>query len=814
MALWQDARYALRLLIKDRWFTAVAVIALGLGIGANAAVFTFVNAVLLRGLPFDDPGRIVSIGSLDARGRNLGVSRLDFFDIREAARSYSGLTMFMGAGVNVADEGKAPEQFGGAYVSANTFQMIGQRPVMGRDFTAADDRPGADPTVMLGNGIWKNRYGSDPSVIGRSIKVNSLTATVIGIMAPDMKFPFNTDLWIPLSMLPPELSNSKRGVRQFQVMGRLKPGVTLPQARAELQNIEEKLAHDFPDTNKNITPDLLFYNDRVAGPRITLMFWSLMGAVGFVLLIACANVANLLLARSAQRTREIAVRVSLGASRWRIVRQLLVESVLLSMISGVLGFGLALGGIRIFDSVLTDQGKPYWMTFTIDPIVIIFLASVCVATAFVFGLAPALHVSKTDVNEVMKEGGGRSGTGGMRARRWTSALIVAEVVLTLVLLAGAGLMMRSFLTLYRMDMGFDSSHLLTLRLTLPLTKYPQREPRTAVYQRLEERLRSIRAIQSSGLTTNAPMQGGFLRQLSVEGRAQPDGVPVPEVTVLGISSGYFETMRLQVVRGRPFTDQDGTPVSPSAIVNQRFVAMHFSNEDPIGRRIHLVDTAPPGPNQSLPLDASIVGIVPNVRQRDFDKPDPDPIVYVPYRADPQRFSVLIVRTAADAATITPLVREEMRIVEPELPLFDIQTMDARLAQMRWPMRVFGSMFAIFAGIALVLSAVGLYAVTAYSVSQRTSEIGIRMALGAQPAQVLWLVLRRSLLQLAIGLPVGMAGALGVGRLLQSLLVQTSGRDPLTIASIAFVMVGVSVAACFWPARKATRLDPLTALRYE
>ena len=351
---------------------------------------------------------------------------------------------------------------------------------------------------MLGNGIWKNRYGSDPSVIGRSIKVNSLVVTVIGVMAPDMKFPFNTDLWIPLSMLPPELSNSKRGVRQFQVMGRLKAGVTLPQARAELQNIEEKLAHDFPDTNKNIKPNLLFYNDSVTGPQITLIFWSLMGAVGFVLLIACANVANLLLARSAQRTREIAVRVSLGASRWRIVRQLLVESILLSIISGALGLGLALGGIRIFDAVLTDQGKPYWMKFTVDPIVIVFLAGVCVATAFIFGLAPALHVSKTDVNEVMKEGGGRSGTGGMRARRWTGALIVAEVVLTLVLLAGAGFMMRSFLTLYRMDMGFDSSHLLTMRLTLPLTKYPQREPRTAVYQRLEERLRGVRAIQSSG----------------------------------------------------------------------------------------------------------------------------------------------------------------------------------------------------------------------------------------------------------------------------------------------------------------------------
>jgi putative ABC transport system permease protein len=814
MALWQDIRYALRLLIKDRWFTSVAAIALALGIGANAAVFTFVNAVLLRGLPFADPDRIVSIGSLDARGRHLGVSRLDFIDIGEAARSYSGLTMFMGAGVNVADEGKAPEQFSGAYVSANTFQMIGQHPVQGRDFSAADDRPGAEPTVMLGDGIWKNRYGSDPSVIGRTIKVNSLVVTVIGIMAPDMKFPFNTDVWIPLSMLPPELSNSKRGVRQFQVMGRLKPGVTLAQARSELQNIDEKLAHDFPDTNKNIKPDLLFYNDRVTGPQITLMFWSLMGAVGFVLLIACANVANLLLARSAQRTREIAVRVSLGASRWRIVRQLLVESILLSMISGVLGLGLALAGIRIFDAALADQGKPYWMTFTIDPIVIVFLLGVCVATAFTFGLAPALHVSKTDVNEVMKEGGGRSGTGGMRARRWTGALIVAEVVLTLVLLAGAGFMMRSFLTLYRMDMGFESSHLLTMRLALPLTKYPQREPRIAVYQRLEERLRGVRAIQLSGLATNAPMQGGFLRQLSVEGRAQADGVPVPEVTVLGVSSGYFETMRLPVVRGRAFTDQDGTPASPSAIVNQRFVAMHFPGADPVGQRIHLVDTAPPGPNQSPPLDASIVGIVPNVRQRDFDTPDPDPIVYLPYRADPQRFSVLIVRTAAEPGTVTPLVREEMRIVEPDLPLFDIRTMDSLLAQRRWPTRVFGSMFAIFAAIALVLSAVGLYAVTAYSVSQRTSEIGIRMALGAQPEQVLWLVLRRSLLQLAIGLPIGVAGAFGVGRLLQSLLVQTSGRDPLTIAAIAIVMVVVSVAACLWPARKATRLDPVMALRYE
>jgi predicted permease len=375
-------------------------------------------------------------------------------------------------------------------------------------------------------------------------------------------------------------------------------------------------------------------------------------------------------------------------------------------------------------------------------------------------------------------------------------------------------MMRSFLTLYQMNLGVDTSHLLTMRLTLPLTKYPQREPRVAVYQHLEERLRGVPAIQSAALTTNPPMQGGLLRQLIIEGRPQPDGVPVPEVTMLSVSTKYFDTLRLPIVRGRAFADTDGTPAQPTAIVNQRLVAMHFAGEDPLGRRVRLVDAGPPGPNSSPPLDVTIVGIVPTVRQRNFQEPDPDPVVYLPYRADPQRFSMLIVRTASDPGTVTPLVREEMRLVEPDLPLFDIQTLDQRLAQMRWPMRVFGSMFAIFAVIALVLSAVGLYAVTAYSVSQRTPEIGIRMALGAQPKQVLWLVLRRALLQLAIGLPIGMASAFGVGRLLQSLLVQTSGRDPLTIAAIAAVMIVVSVAACVWPARRATRLDPVNALRYE
>jgi putative ABC transport system permease protein len=815
MSLLQDLRFAVRLLFKDRWFTAVAAVALALGIGVNATVFTFVNAVLIRGLPFNDPDRIIALGGTDARNRPVGVSRLDFIDMREAARSFSGLTLLLGTNVNVSDEGRPPEQFAGSYNSANLFQLIGQRPMLGRDFRAEDDRPGAEPVMILGNGIWKNRYGSDRAVVGRSIKVNSLVATVIGVMPPDMRFPFNTDLWIPVSQLPPELSASKRNTRAFQVIGRLEPNVTLPQARIEAQSIAARLAHDFPDTNKDIKAAVDRYSDRVNGGQIRLVFLSLMGAVGFVLLIACANVANLLLARSASRSREIAVRVSLGASRWRIVRQLLVESLLLAILSGVLGYGLSVFGVRWFDSVTQDVGKPYWMKFTMDGTVFAFLAAVCLGTGTLFGLAPALHVSKTDVNEVMKEAaGGRSGTGGVRAQRWTSALIVVELVLTLVLLAGAGFMMRSFLVLYRTDLGIDTSRLLTMRLNLPLTKYPQREPRTALYQRLEERLRGVKAIQASALTTHSPLQGGLDRQLFVDGRAEQAGVPAPSVTVLGISPRYFETLQLSVVRGRAFTDTDGLAGSESAIVNQRLVAMHFAGENPIGRRIRLVDSTPRPFDPSQPnMTLTIVGVAPTVRQN-LQEPDPDPVVYVPYRSDPQRFMTLLVRAPGDPASVTSLVREEMRAIEPDLPLFGIQTLDQSLAQQRWPFRVFGSMFAIFALIALVLSAVGLYAVTAYSVAQRTQEIGVRMALGAQSAQVMWLVLRRGLVQLAIGVPIGIAGAFGVGKLLQSLLVQTSTRDPLTIASIAGLMIAVSLAACFWPARRATRLDPVNALRYE
>ena len=817
MGIWEDLRFAGRLLLKDKWFSLVAAVALALGIGVNATVFTFVNAVLIRGLPIADPDRTMAIDSFDrVRNQGRGVSYLDYRDWRENTKAFDAFGAYSGTIANLSDEGQPPERYNGSFLSANTFGVLGMRPVIGRDFVPDDDKPGAQSVALIGHTVWVNRYGKSPDVIGKTVRINDNPSTIIGVMSEGVRFPFNTDVWLPLSQMT-GLLEQKRNARPLQTFGHLAPGVTRAQGQAELINISKKIEQENPETNKDIQARVQTFNEQQNGGPIRVVFLSLMGAVAFVLLIACANVANLLLSRAANRAREISVRVSLGASRWRVVRQLLMESVLLSVIAGIAGLGIAMIGIRLFDRATADVGRPYWIQFTMDGTVFAFFAAVCLGTGVIFGLAPALHSTKVDVNEILKEGG-RSGTAGVRSRRLTGALMIVEIVLTVVLLAGAGFMMRNFVTMYRLDLGIDTSKLSTMSLALPDRKYPSLEQRLAFYERLQERLKANPKIENVTVTSNAPLQGGFLRKLTVDGKPLDQGQQAPNVTMLTVDPRYFETMGMPVQRGRGLSDEDGMTGRESAVINQRFAALHFPNEDPIGRRITLAIDLQGGaaPQGGIPvsLTATIVGIVPNLRQRDFQLPDPDPIAYLPFRTDPRGFMNLIVRSAGDPNAMTPIIREEVRAIDADLPLFGIRTMDDALAQARWPFRIFGAMFAIFAVIALTLSAVGLYAVTAYAVSQRTQEIGVRMALGAQGNEVAWLFLRRSLIQLGIGLGLGVIGAYGVGVLFSQtqLLIQNSAGDPITISGISLLLGIVAGIACFVPAKRATRLDPLVALR--
>ena len=812
MDLWQDARYAVRRLLEARWFTLAAVAALAVGIGANAAGFTIVNAVLLRGLPFEDPDQIVAVWTDLEGGGQSGLSYPEIDDYRERSRAFTDLIGMTGSDMNISDEGRPPERIPGAYVSAGFFQMLRQEPILGRAFTEADDEPGAEPVVVLGYSVWQNRYSGDRNLLGQTVRVNSLLATIVGVMPEGMRFANNTDLWLPKDNLPPESQVEDRGIRGRTVIGRLASGVTLEQAREDLRAIGRSLAEEYPETNADVVPNVQDFNTRNNGGEITTIFAMLMGAVVFVLLIACANVANLMLAKSADRAREVAVRVSLGATRGRIVRQLLVESLIIALLAGVVGLALGVGGVRWFDGVTQDPniGKPYWMVFSLDPIVFVYVAVVCLGTAILFGLAPALQVSKTDVNDVLKEGT-RGGSGGVQSRRWASAFVVGQVVLTLVLLSGATFFTRSFASLYAMDTGFETEGLLTMQIYLPLTKYPQAPEQLEVLTDLTDRLQGLAGTEASAITNSLPIIGGGQVGVELDGRvAEPEETP-PRSSVVTVSEDYFATLGLPILQGRGFNRADGEPGSETVIVNQRFVDVHLEGGDALGRTVRL-GAAP----QSDPADGwmTIVGVVPDVRQGSSEDVEIYPGAYRPLRGNPGRAVILLVRALGDPAAATSEVRQLMRAVEPDVPVFNVSTMDDVLAEARWPFRVFGLMFSVFAVAALLLSSVGLYSITAHSVVQRTREFGIRISLGAEPREISRLALRRVLIQLAVGVPIGIAGAYGVGNVLQGLLVESASGELLTLGGIAFLLVGVAVTACMIPARRASSVDPVTALRVE
>jgi predicted permease len=787
----QDLRFAVRVLLKDRSMTAVAAAALALGIGASNTVFTFVNAAQLRGLPVDEPTNILAIHRIDASGRPGGISYTELEALRTEATTLEGIAAYKRSASTVTDEGLAPEQIRSLYVTANAFRLLRVTPSLGRDFLPEDDRIGAAPVAILGENVFRTRYRGDRAILGSIIRVNGVDTTVIGVMPEGFHFDYFADLWLPLAAIP-GVTTDERDARHLSAFGRLADDAELSETRAEIEGIDGRRRREGQRTDGESRLTAAPFIGTLSGNPIMPV---LLGAVGFLLLIACANVANLLLARGTARAREIGIRTAIGATRYRVLRQLLVESALLAGIAGAVGFGLSLLGVRLVSNAVADIAKPYWIHWSMDGRVYLFFIVACVATGGLFGLAPALHLSRT--NLVSLRTGATTG-----AHRWTRGLLTVEVALTLALLAGAGLMLRSFATLYRLDNVVETTNMTTMAIRLPDAKYPAAREWNAFFRSLEERLAGIPAISAATTASTFPYAGAAARTLVVEGADRRPST----VSYLTVGSRYFDTLGLRPVRGRDFIDIDGHAGHEAAIVNEHLAAAFFPYEDPIGRRIGLETDG------AAPSWFTIVGIVPDVRQRNLA--GPDPTVYLPFRYDPQPFAVLLVRGAPGTEAVVPIVREEVRALDPELPVYAIMEMDQLLSQSRWPYRVFGVMLTVFASIALILSAVGLYAVVAHSVSQRVREIGVHMAFGAEARQVGWLVTRGIARPLCAGVVLGLAGALGAGKLLQSMLVRTSPTDPMTLLTILTFLVAVSLFACWLPARRATRIDPVSALRHD
>jgi putative ABC transport system permease protein len=804
----QDVRFAARMLVKHRWFTAAAIIALGLGIGANTTVFTLVNAITWRGLPVAEPHRIVTVFSFDQGGRQVGVSYPDFRDWQNATSSFDELAAMSGAVVNIGDADRAPDRLNAPFISWNAFGLLGDRPVLGREFREDDDRPGAPAVIILGHHVWRDRYGADAGVIGRTVTVNGQPTVVIGVMAEGFQFPALADAWRPLGLVP-DIEASPRGARNLRVFGKLAANASRREAAAEVNSIAARLALAYPDTNTGVRVTVEPFTGRADEPFLLAMYV----AVSFVLLIACANVASLLLARASQRTREIAMRGALGAPRWRVVRQLLVESLMMATLAAGLGLLFAKLGMWLFVGDTDPTFIAYWVHWTMDARVYMFLTVAAVTTLLLFGIVPALTMSRGVRGETLKEGG-RTSTSGARRLRSTSVLLVAELALTVVLLAGAGLMTRSLLAMQAGDEAIESARLLTAGITPSAEKYATPDQRIALMAHLDSRLRAIPALASATVTSHLPFVGAASRRLSIEGEDERAIAQRPVVLSVTIGDRYFETLELRLLQGREFTTLDGTAGHETIIVNRAFATRFFPNQDPLGRRIRLADPAAGG---DPGVWATIVGVAPTIRQQPQQQ-TVQAVAYLPLqtmlRAPALGSLTLMVRTDAEPAALTGMLRDELRQIDPDLAVSKIQPLGYYAHLSTWTHRLFSRIFSVFAGVALLLSAVGLFAVTAFAVSQRTQEVGVRMALGARRGQVLWLFARQTVARAVAGLILGFSGAIAVGTLLQGLLVQTSPTDLVMLTSTALLLLIAVAAATVIPVRRAMRLDPVAALRHE
>ncbi len=799
-SLWQDVRYGLRMLAKKPGFSALTVLILALGIGANTAIFSVVNAVLLRPLPFRDADGLVMVFEKTGGDRDV-MSFPNFQDYREQNNVFESLSAFNVQSVNLTGV-ERPDRVRGGFVSASFFQMLDVQPATGRTFAPREDEPGAERVAVVNHELWQRRFGADPNLVGKVLILNGEPFTIIGIMPAGFRFPIDEiEIWLPIQTFPNY--KPERASYDTPVIGRLKKGITLNAAQSEMRTIAGRLAQSYPEENGGREPELVSLHGMIV-EDVRPALWTLLGAVGFILLITCANMANMTLARGTARRREVAVRVALGASRARVVRQLLTETILLGLVGGFFGLLISLWGVDVLMAANPVGELPGGQVPHMDVRVLSFALAVSVLTGIVFGLVPALQLSKTNLVKTLKEGGRGSGEGAGQ-KRLRAIFVVSQVALSLVLLIGTGLLISSFYRVLHVSPGFNPENLLTMEYRLPRNKYPQADSQWNFHRQVVERVREVPGVKSASLVLGLPFSGnGGTTSFVLPGRPAPAKGEEPKALINRVSPGYFETIGIPLIKGRAFTEQDDANAPPVILVNQTLARRYWPDEDPLGKQLQFPEEK---------ITATVIGLVGDAKQFQLDEKTM-PQIYSAYSQNPHIFATLVVRTNVEPLSISEPVRKAIWAVDKDQPMWKIRTVEYLLDQNVSQRRFIMFLMTTFAVLALALTAFGMYGVISYSVGQRTQEIGVRIALGARPRDILRLILGQGLVLTIVGLVIGLAGAFALTRVITSLLYGVSATDPLVFTGVSLLLVVVALLASYIPARKAMKVDPMTALRYE